>query len=280
MMDTQPLTRVIDIHAHCGPDSIPREIDAIDLARIAKNRGMRGVVLKNHYEPTASLAYIVRKEVPGLAVFGGITLNLASGGMNPAAVERTAMVAGGFGRFVWMGSLDTENQVRYNRDNRPCVSVSRSGELLPEVKQVISIIAKHNLVLATGHSSPEENLMLLREARTQGVHRVVVTHAMMAPIHMSIEQMREAAKLGAYIEFVYNGLIGPHKEFEFADYAKAIRKLGADHCVLASDLGQVVNPPHPDGLMAFFVGLREAGVTDAEIDCMAKDNPAFLLGFD
>ncbi len=279
-MHTQPLKDVIDIHAHCGPDSIPRDIDAIDLARMAKIRGMRGIVLKNHHEPTASLAYIVRKEVPGIAVFGGVTLNLALGGMNPTAVERMTRMAGGWGRFVWMGSLDTENQVRYNQENRPFVSVSRNGELLPEVKQVISVIAEYDLVLATGHSSPEENLMLIREAREQGVRRVVVTHAMMAPIHMSGEQMREAAKLGAYIEFVYNGLIGPHKEFEFEDYAKAIQDLGSDRCVLASDLGQIANPPHPDGLMAFFAGLRTAGVTETDIDRMSTKNPALLLGVD
>ncbi len=56
---------------------------------------MRGLVLKNHYEPTASLAYIVRKEVPGIEVFGGIDLNLSVGGMNPIAVEHMAAITGG-----------------------------------------------------------------------------------------------------------------------------------------------------------------------------------------
>src|SRR5437660_12361335 len=82
-----PLAGAIDIHVHAAPDSTPRSIDAIDLARLAKSRGLRGLVLKNHYEPTASLAYIVRKEVPGIEVFGGIDLNLSVGGMNPSAVE-------------------------------------------------------------------------------------------------------------------------------------------------------------------------------------------------
>jgi hypothetical protein len=82
-----PLAGAIDIHAHAAPDSTPRSIDAIDLARLAKSRGMRALVLKNHYEPTASLAYIVRKEVPGIEVFGGIDLNLSVCGMNPNAVE-------------------------------------------------------------------------------------------------------------------------------------------------------------------------------------------------
>src|ERR1044071_2387033 len=96
----QPLTGVIDIHAHCDPDSTPRSIDAIDLARLARERGMRGLVLKSHYEPTASLAYVARKVVPGLEVFGGIDLNRSVGGVNAAAVERMAAVKGGWGRVV------------------------------------------------------------------------------------------------------------------------------------------------------------------------------------
>src|SRR6202167_4828292 len=89
-----PLAGVIDIHAHCAPDSTPRSIDAIDLARLARQRGMRGLVLKNHYQPTASLAYIVRKEVPGIEIFGGISLDLTVGGVNPAAVEWMTKVKG------------------------------------------------------------------------------------------------------------------------------------------------------------------------------------------
>src|ERR1700691_6580908 len=78
-----PLTGVIDLHVHCDPDSMRRSIDAIDLARLAKARGMRGLVLKNHYESTAALAYMVRRIVPGIEVFGGIDLNRSAGGVNP-----------------------------------------------------------------------------------------------------------------------------------------------------------------------------------------------------
>jgi hypothetical protein len=84
------LAGVIDIHMHSAPDSTPRSIYVIDLARLAKAQRMRGLVLKNHYEPTASLAYIVREEVPGIEIFGGIDLNLSVGGMNPTAVEHMA----------------------------------------------------------------------------------------------------------------------------------------------------------------------------------------------
>src|ERR1700677_2787582 len=179
------LAGAIDIHVHCAPDSVPRKIDAIDLARMAKSRGMRGMVLKNHYEPTASLAYVVRKEVPGIEVFGGVDLNLSVGGMNPSAVEHMAATTGGFGRFVWMSTFDSEQQVRYSKQNRPFVQISRDGQLLPEVNQVIAVSAKHSLIMATGHSSPEEALMMIREARAQGVKHRGVTHPMIAPIHMS-----------------------------------------------------------------------------------------------
>jgi hypothetical protein len=274
----QPLAGVIDIHVHCDPDSLPRSIDAIDLARLAKARGMRALVLKNHYESTASLAYIVRKEVPGIEVFGGIDLNRSVGGINPAAIERMVLVKGGWGRVVWMPTFDAENQVRYSKENRPFVSVSKDGALLPEVKQVIGLVARHQLTFETGHSSPEECLMLVREARRQGVQHIVVTHAMASPVRMTVAQMRQAAADGAWLEFVYNALIGSAKEFEMRDYASAIREVGAQHCTLASDLGQVGNPLHPDGLAAFFAGLRKEGISQADIDLMSKTNPARALG--
>ena len=122
--------------------------------------------------------------------------------------------------------------------------------------------------------------MIIREARRAGVRSVVVTHAMLAPVHMSLAQMKEAAAMGAWIEFVYNALIGAGKEFEFADYARAIREIGPEHCILSSDLGQAGNPLHPDGLAAFFAGLKAAGVPDAQIKLMSPTNPAKALGMD
>src|ERR1700726_2544611 len=124
----QTLTGAIDIHAHSDPDGTPRSIDAIDLAKLAKSRGMRAIVLKNHYEPTASLAYIVRKEVPGIEIFGGISLDLTVGGVNPAAVEWMTMVKGGYGRVVWMPTFDSEAQVELTHQKRPFARVTKDGK--------------------------------------------------------------------------------------------------------------------------------------------------------
>jgi hypothetical protein len=271
------LAGAIDIHVHSTPDDRPRSIDAIDVAMLARSRGMRAIVLKNHYESTAGLAFLVRKVVPGIELFGGIDLNLTVGGINPTAVEHMTRVSGGWGRVVWMPTFDAENQVRYSKESRPSVSVSKGGQLLPSVTQVIALIAKHRLVLATGHSSPEEVLMLLREGRRQGVAHMVVTHAMNPPIVMTVPQMQEAAKLGAFIEFVGGSLAGADADARVSRFADAIRRIGPDFCILSSDLGQVGNALPPDGFGAFLMALRGKGFSEQDVDRMSKQNPARLL---
>jgi hypothetical protein len=272
-----PLQGAIDFHAHTGPDVVPRNVDSIDVARLAKAEGMRAIVIKNHYVPTADDAYLVRKIVPGIEVFGGIDLNLTVGGINPAAVENMAKITGHYGRVVWMTSFDSCAQVRAAKQTRPCAAVTRDGRLLPETEQVIDVIAKYNLVLETGHNLPEECLAMIRYAQQEGVKHIVVTHAMMAPIHMQIPEMKQAAAMGAYVEFVYNGLIGSYKEFTFDDYANTIHAIGAEHCILGSDMGQTANPVHTEALKLFYAGLLKAGITQPELDLMTRRNPAILL---
>lgn len=274
----QSLTGVVDIHAHCDPDVTPRSIDALNLVRLAKQKGFRGIVLKNHYEPTASWAALARQEVPGIEVFGGIALNRSNGGVNPAAVERMAKVKGGWGRIVWMPTFDSENHVRLTKEQRPHVSVSRAGNLLPETLQVLDLIAKYKLVLATGHSAPEESLAMIREARRRGIASIVVTHPMNQYVRMNIAQMKQAVAMGAMLEFTGNAVLGLQKENEFKDYAGAMRQAGLHAVILSSDFGQNGNPLHPDGLQRIFEGLRKEGLTSADIERIVKSNPAKLMG--
>jgi len=273
----QTLEGAIDLHAHAAPDGTPRKLDALDLARMAKAAGMRAIVIKNHYEPTASLAFLVRKVVPGIEVFGGISLDLTVGGVNPAAVEWMTKVEGGYGKVVWLPTFDAESQVKLNGDNRPFAPVMRDGKILPEVLAVIDIAAQHDLVLEMGHSSPQESLLIIPEAKRRGVKHVVVTHAMSSPGgSMTIEQMREAAKQGALLELVYER---PTDE-QLTKEADAIKAIGAASFVLSSDLGQPPNPLHTDGLLAMYQGLMAHGVSAADIDVMARKNPARLLGLE
>ncbi|HJZ78534.1 MAG TPA: DUF6282 family protein, partial [Vicinamibacterales bacterium] len=273
----QVLRGTIDIHVHSDPDNVPRSLDGIEAAKQARARGMRAIVLKNHYDPTAGLAYLARKEAPGLEVFGGIDLNLTVGGMNAAAVEHLTQVAGGWGRIVWMSTFDAENQVRYSKESRPFVTVARNGALLPETRAVIAAIAKHRLVLATGHVSADEALMLLREGRQQGVEHMVVTHAMMAPVLMDVAKMQEAARTGAFVEFVGGSLTAADAAERVDRMADAIRRVGPQFCIVSSDLGQKGNALPTDGFAAFLLALRSKGLSVSDVDRMSKQNPAKLL---
>src|SRR5688572_17235904 len=131
------LRGAIDLHAHYGPDSYPRQWDAFEVAELAQERGLRAIVLKNHFTETAGLAYLVRKHgVQGTEVFGAVTLDTPTGGVNPQAVRYMVDVTGGYGRIVWMPTHDSEHEVAYNQEQRPSVRVSHDGKLLPEVLEV------------------------------------------------------------------------------------------------------------------------------------------------
>jgi hypothetical protein len=276
----QTLSGVVDLHAHCSPDIVPRSIDALSLVRMAKDRGFRAIVLKNHYEPTAGLAWLTRRQTPGIEVFGGIALNRAVGGVNPAAVERMAKVDGGFGRVVWMPTFDAEHHVKTGGEKRPFVSVSRNSKLLPEVIEVLDIMGKNKLVLATGHSSGPESLLMIEEARRRGVEKIVVTHPTNSRVTMAPDLMQRAASLGAYLEFTANSIHGTIKEAEPAAMAAAIRKVGIERAILSSDFGQAGNPTHADGLEVVFSLLRREGLSVGDIERIVKTNPARLLGLE
>ncbi len=272
---SQSLDGAIDLHAHAAPDGTRRSIDAIDLARLAKSRGMRAIVLKSHKESTAALAYLVRKEVPGIEVFGGIGLDIEAGGLNAAAVDWMTKMTGGYGRVVWLPTFDAEAQVKLTKQNRPFVSVVKDGKVVPAAAQVMEVAAQHNLVLETGHSSPAEGIILIREAKRLGVKMIVVTHAltnMGGPY--TIPQMREAAQLGAYLEIVWG------KADVIRASADAVKAIGPRSFIVSSDLGQPGNPLHPDGLLEIYRGLAQQGISAADIELMSKTNPARVLGLD
>lgn len=272
------LRGAIDIHVHADPDNVPRSVDGLDAARFAREKGMRAIVLKSHYDQTGGIALLARKAVPGIEVFGGIDLNLPVGGMNPHAVDHMARLNGGWGRIVWMSTFDAENQVRVSKSNRAFVRVSQDGVLLPETKAVIAAIRKHNFVLASGHVSAQEALLMFEEGRRLGVRGMVATHGMSTPTSLTAEQARRAASLGAFIEFTGGTLATASAQAKIDGLAADIRKVGVEHAILSSDLGQAGNPLPADGYATFIEALRDKGFTDEELDRMTKQNPSRLLG--
>ena len=273
---TSSLTGVIDFHVHSGPDSRPRSVSDLEIARIAKRAGMRGLVFKNHFTMTADRAWLAMQEVEGIEIFGGVALNHAVGGLNAEAVRQLVAFSGGRGKVVWLPTFDAEFWMTRAGDPGEFVPVMRDGMPEPALGEIFDLIAEHDLVLAMGHSSPEEVLALIPEARRRGVEHILITHGLGQ--QPSREQIGEMVGQGAIVELVW--LAVHNGAFRLEEYTAAITEFGASHFLLSSDFGQENNPLHTDGLKAFIEGLRRAGIADADIDLMIRRNPARLLGLD
>ena len=273
---TRPLGGVIDFHVHSGPDSRPRSVSDLEIARIAKRAGMRGLVFKNHFTMTADRAWLAMQEVDGIEIFGGVALNHAVGGLNAEAVRQLAAFSGGRGKVVWLPTFDAEFWMTRAGTPGEFVAVMRDGAPDPALGEIFDLIAEHDLVLAMGHSSPEEVLALIPEARRRGVEHILITHGLGQ--QPSRAQIAEMVRQGAIIELVW--LAVHNGEFRLAEYTAAITEFGASHFLLSSDFGQENNPLHTDGLKAFIEGLRGQGIGDTDIDMMIRRNPARLLGLD
>ena len=286
-----PAQGTIDFHVHSEPDVFGRSMDDIDVAILAKRKGMRALVLKNHVTMTADRAVLVMKTVPGIEIFGGIVLNNAVGGINPAAVEWMQRMSGGRGKVVWLPTFDSDKHIKtLVNPNGSGIVVAPNGIVTAQVDEVLKIIARENLVLATGHIHAEEVIAVVKRARELGVKNILITHALTNIPGLTVAQAKEVAQLGAYIEYCHiQSMTGPDAQHVWMrhwskvtlkDVAKAVGEIGADHVVLSTDLGQHAMMTHPDGMEDMITGLLKEGVSQADIDLMVKKNPARLLGLE
>jgi len=284
-----PAAGVIDMHVHSHPDVFGRNMDDIDIAQLAKARGMRGILLKNHVSETASRAALVMKVVPGIEVFGGIVLNRAVGGVNPDAVEWMHRVYGGRGKVVWLPTFEADRHVKVlSKPDARGLVVAPGGQVTPEMEAILKIIARENLVLATGHVHPEEIIAVVRRGRDLGVKNMLITHGLTNVPGLSMAQAKQVAEMGAVIEVCFlQFLAGPNAPLAFLTHwtqinaknvAQAVKEIGAKSLVISSDLGQSGNMTHPDGIESAIAAMKREGISDADIDIMMRKNPARLLG--
>ncbi len=283
-----PVDGLIDFHVHSAPDVFGRSVDDDEAVMLARDNGMDGLVLKNHVALTADRAWLARKHVPGVKLFGGITLNSAVGGINPEAVQWMWRMQGGLGRVVWFPTFDADHHVKHFKDAPEGIRVvGPDGAVRPAVRDVLKICAQQTLVVCTGHSSPAEALAIAAAAREAGCDRVLVTHAEFEVVNMTLEQMQRAAALGAKLELCAMGpLMGPTAHLPWMRHwrqvapketAAHIKAVGAEHFVLATDLGQAGNPSQPDGYKMFVAALMAEGITKDQITLMGRETPGRLL---
>ncbi len=280
------LKGVCDIHIHCLPDTRPRCIDEFTLARQAKDSGYRAVMYKSNYWSCHDRAYLIRQMLPDFEVFGSICMNHTYGGkINVFTAEQAVKTSGGLCRCIWMPTLSADWQ--YQCDKLPGKGipvVDKQGKVFPEVVKVMEICAEADIIFATGHSSPQESLILAAKAKDIGVKKFVVTHVNSLIWKLSREQIMRAIDLGAFVEYCYlPRLWGPgsgnpqfkqQSKTEFLNYVQTV----PERSFISTDLGQLGNPNPIDGMRSCIIELLSAGISQKNIDLMVRKNPAFLIG--
>ena len=271
----------IDMHLHTGPDPhIARSVDAIQAAAQAAEAGMRAIVLKSHDYPTAPLASMISKIVPAVAVLGSLTLDTANGGLNPSAVEVCARLGG---RVIWMPTFSAAHDMRKRGlPGEGITIVDGGGDVLPVIKDILAIVKQHRMVIATGHVSHGEAVALTRAAREAGITRIVATHPLETRFGatLGIAGQVEMADRGAFIEHCFNCVMPLSDRLDPARIVEVVRAVGAERCILTTDLGQEWNPPPAEGMRMMVATLLKCGLSPDEIATMIKTNPSRLLGLD
>lgn len=295
-LDVELLKGSCDLHDHTGPAMFERLVDDFEAAKQAGDAGMKAIVLKDHHDDTSRRAYLTRKVVPGIEVFGSVVLNYCLGGLNPFAVD-VAIKSGA--KIIFMPTVDARNHMAYygelgqygpmklveekSREYQAVNGISiftDENELDPRIPAILKLIAEANIILATSHLSSPETRRLVSEAQKAGVKKIIITPVDFAFVKRTIEEQIEWANQGAYMEYVYSSLSPAWHSITIEEMVENIRKVGPERCILSSDLGQMHNPAPVEGLRILYMLLLEKGFTEEEIGLMSRENPSKLLGLD
>jgi len=202
---------------------------------------------------------------------GGVVLNYCVGGINPKAVEACA----GFGgRYVWLPSIHSSHHFKVQGKEGGIPVLDDSRNVLPELKEVLKIIAEKDMILGLAHQSTEERFIIVKTAKELGVKRISADHPQGLVNKMTVDQMKEMAELGVHM-CIQNQTIFSHElNDETLDMIEHVPK---ERLVWGSDLTQW-GAVHPvDGLRMLIEILMKFAVPDKVILDIFETNPARLL---
>ncbi|RPJ34718.1 MAG: hypothetical protein EHM35_09650 [Planctomycetaceae bacterium] len=278
---------VYDLHVHSGPDLFDRIGDEAEIAAMCRDAGMAGVLFKVHHESTVARAYYASKLSPGIECHSSICLNRGVGGINPGSVE-TAVKMGA--KIVWMPTSDSAyHELKYGvtgawghvQDSRLALRAKAisllddKGKLVGEIQPVLGLIARHNVVLATGHISPEETELLIPAALEAGVKKIVLTHVNFTKFLMPLERVKGYVGMGAMAELCAPSQWGGYLGQE--DTRDWIEALGADNCFISSDAGISRKPAPHEAIRTFLYVMSTLGISLRDLHVLSIENPRRLL---
>ncbi len=288
------LLGAVDPHVHSGPSIAARGLDHLELLQAASAAGFAAVVTKDHDYSGVMTAALIKKHFPDLKtkIYSSIVLNNVVGGFNPFAVEHTAAMGG---RIVWLPTLAAENHLRWQAATerqhpastdkiRPAVGIpvlNADKTVRDEVKEVLDIVARNDMVLASGHLHVSETWIVFEEAQRRGVKRLVLTHPEEI-VDASINDVQGIAAMGAFVEHSLCMFVEGSK-FKFAgaeELHKLIEAAGVDQTVMCSDLGQVGTISPLEGFRRGIKMCIDLGYDDAQIRKMFSRNAARMIGIE
>lgn len=278
-MQPNRLQGAVDIHIHTSPDIFERNVTATLAGEMARDAGMAAIVVKSHSTDTAARASEATDR-SGFPVYGGVALNYSVGGLNPYAVSESARQGG---RLVWMPTLGAEHFVK-NAHHAPMLQsgipagvsgirvLDEHGQLKPEVFDILDVIAANDMVLCSGHVSPEETAVLVPAAHAHGIRRIVITHPQAPFVAMGEAEMTSLADYGAFMELT--PMLSVHER------AEIIRSVGVENCLISTDGGTVARAQPVHGLQEYVDGLVAEGFSDKELLHLTVEAPSHVLGLD
>jgi hypothetical protein len=274
------------MHLHIGPDEMQTRVDAIEAAAQAADMDMKAIVLKNHSFPTMPVAITAQDLIPEVKVFGSICLDYEIGGLNVETLERHARFGA---KVVWMPTFSSTNSRKKMRElglqleGEGFSILNQDGKLVPEIDPILNIVKKYDMVLASGHISPQEILALVEEAKKKNIEKIVITHPSDSEFMietLSVEELRKLVLMGALIEQTVVTLLPTEFCHSPQERVEMIKAIGTGNCIMSTDLGQYWNIPPAEGMRFFMAILLRNGLNEKDIEVMAKVNPSKLLGLD
>jgi len=227
---TQELLKgAIDVHVHPGPHllSSPRRVDPIQAAIEARDAGMRAIVLKDVFEMSNGIAWLVNRHVPDFTVYGGLILNTVYGGMNPRAFK-TAIHYGDGAKYLDFGAHSTYYQAakegrvvdgefvalselypKFKTEELDrCIRIPVDEDPGPELDEILQLlVANPHIYMDTGHVSVEEAMRLVDLKEKYGYKRVIVSSSVTKIAAM--DQLKYMAGKGALIELSFAAYTAP-----------------------------------------------------------------------
>ena len=287
-IENELLKGATDCHIHAAPDFVHRSQDMIQVAIDASKAGMRSLAFKDHWNISCNAAYMAQRHIDYLVEKGELThrVELYGGmgmcfGMNAAAV-RVALQYQNF-KMIWFPTFTSYGFWRGagHPEHEGVRLVSESGEVLPEVVEIMKMAVEKKVGIGFGHTDFKELLPLAKKAKELGV-RATLDHPLLELNRLLLDEMKAIADLGVYVGTYCQPMI-PSLYQPVADPMETIntiKAIGPERCIIGSDFGQVLHMDTIDGMRVFIRALLAFGIKPEQIRMMLQDNPAKLMWLD